>query len=149
MTMTPIQALGLADRLHAGQLDKAGQQYVLHPVRVMMRLPADATNDEKVAALLHDTIEDCGQTVASLVGLGVSPAAADMVQSLTRLDGETYDDFIKRVLTERIAVRVKIADIDDNTDPERLALLARVAPSKAAQLETKYHGARARLRAGA
>jgi (p)ppGpp synthase/HD superfamily hydrolase len=142
MTMTPTDALGLAARLHAGQVDKAGQPYLLHPVRVMMRLPADATDDEKVAALLHDTIEDCGETVESLVGAGVAPAAAAMVLSLTRRDGESYGDFLARVREERVAVRVKLADIDDNTDPARVAALAAIEPEKAQRLTAKYRDAR-------
>jgi hypothetical protein len=147
MTMTPTDALGLAARLHTGQVDKAGQPYLLHPVRVMMRLPADASEDEKVAALLHDTIEDCGQTLQSLIATGVAPVAAAMVLSLTRRDGESYHDFLVRVRAERIAVRVKIADIDDNTAPERVALLASTDPEMAQRLAAKYRDARALLTA--
>lgn len=142
MTMTPIGALTLAHRLHATQVDKAGRPYFLHPVRVMMRLPADATDDEKVAALLHDVIEDCGETAESLRAAGVAPGAVAMVQSLTRREGETYQAFLERVRAERVAVRVKLADIDDNSDPARMALLAQVDRQNALRLLAKYHGAR-------
>jgi (p)ppGpp synthase/HD superfamily hydrolase len=133
-------ALQIMAQAHAGQVDKAGQPYVLHPIRVMMRL---ATLEERVVALLHDVVEDSDLTLDDLRARGFSPAVVAAVDCLTKVEGETYDAFVSRVLTDPLAARVKIADLLENIDLTRLtevreADLARVA---------KYHRALARLTA--
>ena len=140
--MNVIDALALARELHAGQVDKAGEPYIWHPVRVMMRLPSGSSDDAKIAALLHDTIEDCGVSGAALVARGVPLAAVQIVELLTRSPAQGYEQFI------RVIARfggdpsaVKRADIEDNTDPGRMAAFARIAPAKAALLGARYREA--------
>ena len=95
--MTPIDAVSLAAHLHDGQRDKLGQPYIGHCVRVMMRLPADASDEERIAALLHDVIEDVPDGHTLLMKAGVPELALSIVMQLTRARGESYDTYIKRV----------------------------------------------------
>jgi (p)ppGpp synthase/HD superfamily hydrolase len=126
-------------------MDKAGEPYIGHVMRVAARLPDDATDDERVAALLHDAIEDAGETMESLRAAGVSPNAVAIIDALTRREGEFYSDFIARVVAAgRSAVRVKLADIGDNTDPGRTGRLDAATRDR---LQRKYAGARAKLEA--
>ena len=120
--MTVIEAVSLAARLHGAQTDKLGEPYLGHLVRVMLRLPTDASDDENVAALLHDVIEDVPDGSRLLAEAGVPARVIGLVATLTRRDGEDYDAFIDRVAGTP-ARRVKRADVEDNSDPGRLARL--------------------------
>jgi hypothetical protein len=111
----------LAARLHGPQVDKLGEPYLRHLVRVMPRLPADASQDEKLAALLHDVIEDVPGGSQRLAEAGVPARVIDLVATLTRGDAEDYDAFVDRVAGT--ARRVKRADVEDNSDPARLQRL--------------------------
>lgn len=114
-------------KLHAGQTDKAGRAYAQHPLRVHMRLQSlfpDAAEHVRHAALLHDVMEDCGITAAQLRQRGYSDATIEIVSALTRKpdDGYTYAQRIERLAEEGPvgAIQVKLCDLQDNTDPERL-----------------------------
>lgn len=119
------------ERAHLGQTDKAGQPYHLHPKRVrriLLDLFPDATEAEQAAALAHDVIEDTGSSDADLLAAGVPPDAIAIVRIVSRLPdaaGMTpgYPDFIRAIADsgDRGAMRVKIADLTDNTDETRLA----------------------------
>lgn len=109
-------AIKFAADAHAGQVDKAGEPYILHPLRVML---AVRSSDERIAAVLHDTVEDNPRVghgdILALFGETVHAA----VFALTRQDGETYRDFIDRCAANPIARAVKLADIADNLSPAR------------------------------
>lgn len=113
-------ALRIAVRVHAGAVDKAGQPYILHPLRVMLRL---STETERVVAVLHDVIEDSEMTLDDLRVEGFSAEIVDAVDHLTRRDGETYEAFIERIAPHELACRVKLADLEDNMDVTRLVVL--------------------------
>lgn len=119
--MDILQAVTLAARLHGLQVDKCGDPYVAHCVRVMLRLPACASDTERIAAVLHDVFEDVPD--ARLSTHGVPLRAIQMVRALTRREGESYDDYIIRVAKAEWARRIKIADLQDNLDPSRLGRL--------------------------
>ena len=137
--MNVIEALMLARKLHFGQVDKIGEAYAWHCVRVMLRLPANASENEKIAALLHDAIEDCGVSGFDLEAYGVPPAAVRLVSSVTREPGQHYDEYIRSIVAcGNMSVRIKRADIADNTDPMRLA---RLDPKDAERLSAKYRKA--------
>jgi len=116
--------IALMRTLHKGQTDRAGQPYWLHPLRVMLRLGADAHPVEKHAALLHDTIEDCGVTGLFLARQGYGPRVIHVVNLLTREPGLSYRNYIKRILESDNdwAMRCKLADNYDNAAPGRLPL---------------------------
>ncbi len=109
------QAIALAAEAHSGQVDKAGQPYILHPLRVMMAMAPD--EDFRIAAVLHDVVEDCPSwSLERLRAEGISGTALDAIDAVTRRGGESYDAFIKRSARNGIGRLVKIADLRDNTD---------------------------------
>ena len=115
-------ALAIAARAHAGQVDKAGRSYLAHPLRVAARV-VDAGDEVVAAALLHDVVEDGALTVEDLARAGVPGRVVEAVDQLTRRPGEAYSAAVRRAAAHPVAAIVKRADIADNTDPARLALL--------------------------
>jgi len=113
-------AIRLAVLAHAGQTDLADQPYILHPLRVMLAME---TEDERVAAVLHDVLEDCSFYTAGDIRFLFGDTVADAVIALTRLEGEAYSDFIIRCRENPIAARVKVGDIKDNMSPSRSSSL--------------------------
>jgi hypothetical protein len=116
---------------HAGQTDKAGQAYFQHPMRVALRC---AETEQKIVALLHDTIEDTPVTPEYLLEQGFSQSIVDAVQSVTKRDGESYEKFVKRAAENPIGRVVKLHDLEDNLDVFRLAEVK----TEDAQRLTKY-----------
>lgn len=110
-------AIALALQVHRGQLDKAGQPYILHPLRVLLRMKSP---EDRIAAVLHDVIEDSEHTLETLREMGFPDTVLTALDCLTRRDGESYADFIARAKQNPIARRVKIADLEDNLDVRRL-----------------------------
>ncbi len=135
----PGRAVAIAALAHQGQFDKAGEPYILHPLRLMLRA---ATPAERMAAVLHDVVEDSTWTLERLRDEGFPEAVVDAVDRLTRRDGESYEQFIDRVLESPLASRVKLLDVEDNLD------LTRLAQVSDADLErvVRYHAAHRRLR---
>jgi len=113
------RARAIAERAHAGQVDKAGAPYVSHPARVAASL-ADAP--ARCAAYLHDVVEDCpGWTLARLAEEGMPAEVLAAVDALTKRVGEDGEAYLARVLANPLAVRVKVADLRDNMDLSRIA----------------------------
>lgn len=139
--MTLLEAFNLAARLHAGQTDKAGRPYIEHLTRVLLRVQA-AGGDivQQIAALLHDSVEDGKSSAIELQRLGVPDEAVSIVLVLTKRRGQSYEDYLAGVRTDARAMLPKQCDLDDNSDPERLASLPE---SVADRLRLKY--ARARI----
>ena len=111
------KAISIAAQAHEGQLDKAGAPYILHPLRVMLKM---TTDQARIVAVLHDLIEDTDWTIERLVQEGFDPAIRAAVDCLTKREGEGYEAFIQRVQLNPLAVKVKIADLEDNMDGSRL-----------------------------
>jgi (p)ppGpp synthase/HD superfamily hydrolase len=111
------KAISIAALAHAGQRDKAGAPYILHPLRVMLKM---TTEEERITAVLHDLIEDTDWTIERLAQEGFHRKILDAVDCLTKREGEGYEAFIRRVRLNPLAVRVKIADLEDNMDITRL-----------------------------
>ena len=115
------KAIKIASNAHFGQKDKAGKPYIFHPLRVMERCTCI---DEKIVAMIHDTIEDTEITANSLIKEGFPDYIVEAVQCLTRLENESYQDFIHRVSQNHLATKVKIADLQDNLDLSRLSYIS-------------------------
>lgn len=111
-------AVEIALDAHRGQTDKAGQPYLLHPLRLMTTMRTEA---EQITAVLHDVVEDSDWTLEALRGRGFSNEIVTALDALTRREGESYDAFIERAAAHPVARRVKLADIEDNLDVRRLA----------------------------
>ncbi len=155
-------AIALAAVAHEGQEDKAGAKYILHPIRVMLRLNTD---EERIVGVLHDVVEDCREKVCGQLGErhGV-PASERDIYGLLRLEGfsenvikalesvtkrddemgesdEAYFRFIDRACRNAIGRRVKLADLEDNCDLSRIS-----NPSDKDEARiTKYARAKARI----
>jgi (p)ppGpp synthase/HD superfamily hydrolase len=133
-TATVEDAVFIAAQAHKGQKDKAGAPYLLHPLRMMLRMPSEAA---MMAAVLHDVVEDTDWTLERLRGEGFSDEVLEAVDCLTHRDGESYEEFVERVRTNPIARQVKVADLEDNMNVRRISRLA----AKDLERLEKYHRA--------
>ena len=132
-------AIALAVEAHRGQRDKAGQCYVLHPLRLMLRVD---TEPERMAAVLHDVVEDTPYTLERLRALGYPEEVLGALDCLTRREGETYEAFIERIRPHALARRVKLADLEDNMDVRRLTSFS----DRDAERLARYRAAWSRLK---
>lgn len=137
--MTLERAIAIAAQAHAGQVDKAGAPYILHPLRVML---GQGSDDARIVGVLHDVVEDCQEwTLERLESEGFSQSVLDALRLVTKIDGESYDAFVQRAATNPISRAVKLADLKDNMDVTRLA---KVTQADLDRLE-KYRRATAAL----
>ncbi|MCM1139879.1 MAG: GTP pyrophosphokinase [Muribaculum sp.] len=121
---------------HAGQTDKVGMPYHLHPDRVAARCSTDA---ETIVALLHDTIEDTDITPEYLLCKGFPQYIVDGVLSVTKREGESYEDFVARAKQNPIGRMVKIHDLEDNMDLRRLDELTDEMVARQRKYLKAYH----------
>lgn len=126
--------LVLATNRHAGQFDRGGNPYILHPLKVMYYLKSD---DEELQciALAHDLVEDTDTTFAELHDMGFTKRIVEGIRTLTKMPGESYDDYKERVKSNPDAIKVKLCDLRHNTDVRRLK---GVTEKDLARME-KYH----------
>ncbi len=132
------RAIEIAERAHRGQNDRYGAPYILHPLRVMQRMDTEL---QKIVAVLHDVVEDSEWTLDALREVGFSEEVVEAVDRLSKRDKEPYPEYIERVARNGLAVKVKIADLEDNMDVRRIPELTQ---KDAARLQ-RYHGAWIRL----
>lgn len=100
-----------------GQIDKAGQPYIQHPLRVMQNAQHP---DAKIVAVLHDILEDTATSVTDLRSLGFDEEIIHAVLAVTKQDGESRFQAVQRTVKNPIACEVKLADLGDNMDLSRL-----------------------------
>lgn len=126
--------LVLATNRHAGQFDRGGNPYILHPLKVMYYLKSD---DEELQciALAHDLVEDTDTTFAELNEMGFTKRVIEGIRALTKMPGESYDEYKIRVKSNPDAIKVKMCDLRHNTDIRRLK---GVTEKDLARME-KYH----------
>lgn len=105
------RAIELAIQAHAGQFDKAGEPYILHPLRVMLAQDGEVA---RIVGVLHDAVEDSDLTLEDLEHEGFAPEVIVAVDSVTRRGDESYSSFIERAGRDPIGRLVKIADLRDN-----------------------------------
>jgi len=121
------ETIAFIQKAHAGQTDDSGLDYYLHPIAVMNRLPVGVDDEVRLAALLHDVIEDTPYTREQLAELGYSERTLTAVDLVTQKPGDTrsYPEKIAAIIASgnRDALQVKLADMSENSDPVRLALL--------------------------
>jgi len=104
---------------HAGQFDKGGQPYALHPLKVM-HYTKSQDEDIQCIALGHDVIEDTEVTYKDLLDAGMSERVILGIRALTKLPGQTLDEYKEGVFENRDAMLVKSADLRHNSDIRRL-----------------------------
>ena len=110
-------AIRLALQVHSGQKDKAGAPYILHPLRVMLSMEHDT---ERQVAVLHDVVEDGDITADMLRSEGFSKEVCLAVAALTKASDESYSEYLSRLETNSVARKVKIADLNDNLNLNRI-----------------------------
>lgn len=111
-------AIALAHRAHGGQVDKGGHPYIGHPLRVMA---AVGDGEAQIVAVLHDAIEDSDLSLADLTAAGFPALIIEALDAITKRAGEPYEAYLQRVMTHPLALRVKIADMEDNCDLSRIS----------------------------
>lgn len=111
--------ISLATERHAGQFDKGGRPYILHPLTVMHRL---RTDDEELQCIAvgHDLVEDTETQLSHLLALGFSDRIIAGIDDLTKRDGQSAADYKTQVKSNPDATRVKIEDLRHNSDIRRL-----------------------------
>jgi len=135
------RAIEIAAAAHRGDVDKAGQPYILHPLKLMLQFD---DLDAMIVAVLHDTVEDSSLTLGDLKQEGFSEAVVTAVDALTSREGESYQEFISRLSPNPLARRVKLADLEHNMDVRRIGSLT---PEDLDRIE-RYHRAWLELRKG-
>src|SRR5829696_2310593 len=110
------RAIRIALDAHAGQADKDGRPYILHPISVMTGVPA---GDAQIVAVLHDVVEDTHVTFAELEAAGFSRAVLDSLRLVTHVKEAPYADYVVRCKADLVAKVVKVADLRDNARLER------------------------------
>lgn len=136
-------ALQVATEAHLGQLDKGGEHYIYHPIRVANYCQQAGLSDEHViVALLHDVVEDTPVTLEDLWNHGFSEEVIAAVDAITQRKKEHRDSYYARVVANPIAKAVKWWDVEDNASPARMAQLS---PETQERLGAKYVKARAIL----
>lgn len=111
------KAILFALKVHSGQKDKAGKEYILHPLRVMLCFE---NKQQQIVAILHDVLEDSDMTEQDLQKAGFCEEIIKAVVCLTKKEGECYFDYIERVKQNDIAREVKLADLEDNMNLNRI-----------------------------
>lgn len=109
----------LATNAHAGQFDKGGQPYILHPLAVM-QLTKSTDEEIQCIAVGHDIVEDCDVTWEDLLKAGFSDRIVSGIVALTKMPGETLEDYKRKVFANKDAMVVKKADLKHNSDITRL-----------------------------
>lgn len=129
------KAIEIAVEAHRGQIDKAGKIYILHPIRVMLR---GKNETEQIVGILHDVVEDTPVTLDMLRLEGFPDKILDALECITKKDGEAYGDFINRVITNPLATQVKLYDLEDNLNRDRIPYPTERDEKRFAKYE-KYH----------
>lgn len=111
--------LMLATQKHDGQFDKGGNPYILHPLKVAHKL---RTDDQELfcIAIGHDLIEDTDTTYQELKELGMSDRVIEGIKALTKVPGETFEEYKNKVKSNKDAIQVKMQDLLHNSDLRRL-----------------------------
>lgn len=112
------KAYAIAEKAHAGQVDKGGNAYIEHPLAVANLV---TTEEEKAVALLHDVVEDTHITLELLRSLEFSDRIVEAVDCLTKREDEDLGAYLLRVKCNTLATIVKIADLTHNSDLSRLS----------------------------
>lgn len=136
--------LVIATNAHAGTFDRGGSPYILHPLRVMSFLKTD---DEELMciALGHDVIEDTSVTYRDLLNAGMTERIVVGIQALTKIPGETIDEYKARVFANPDAMRVKMCDLRHNSDIRRLKGVTEKDIARMAKYHLFYMELKARL----
>lgn len=102
---------------HKEQRDKSGLPYVFHPFHLAEQMEDETTT---VVALLHDVVEDSDYTLDDLRRMVFSQEVCEAVDLMTHREGVPYMEYVRRIKTNPVAVKVKLADLRHNSDMTRM-----------------------------
>ncbi len=105
------KAIIIACEAHQGQSSINGEPYILHPLRLLIKAKS---NEERIIAILHDVVEKTNISLADLKNKGFDQNIISSIDSLSRRRGESYVDYIGRLMQNRISVKIKLLDLADN-----------------------------------
>lgn len=111
------KALRLCFDAHRDQMDKSGSPYVFHPFHLAEQMDTEETT---VVALLHDVVEDSDYTLEDLKEMGYPASIIDALRLMTHDPSVPYMEYVKAISTNPIASKVKMADLQHNSDLTRL-----------------------------
>ena len=105
------KAITIACEAHQGQSSINGEPYILHPLRLLIKAKS---NEERIIAILHDVIEKTNISLADLKNKGFDQNIISSIDSLSRRRNESYIEYIKRLMQNKISVKIKLLDLADN-----------------------------------
>ena len=105
------KAIKIACEAHQGQSSINGEPYILHPLRLLIKAKS---NEERIIAILHDVIEKTNISLIDLKNNGFDQNIISSIDSLSRRGGESYIEYIKRLMQNKISVKIKLLDLADN-----------------------------------
>ena len=114
------KAMKLCFEKHKEQKDKTGLPYVFHPFYLATQMDDEYST---VCALLHDVVEDSDVTFDDLEKYGYPIEIIDALKLLTHNNDDDYFDYVRKVCTNKLALKVKIADLKHNSDLSRLDVI--------------------------
>jgi len=130
------KAIRIVEEAFKDKFDKGGKPYINHLLSVSSRL---TTDEEKTVGLLHDLLEDCPEWNEEKLSLEFPNNIVESVVCLTKIKGEKYSDYLNRVKTNEIALKVKISDLKDNMDLTRLSKLTDKDLKRIVKYHQSYH----------
>jgi (p)ppGpp synthase/HD superfamily hydrolase len=130
------KAFRVVEEAFKDKFDKGGKPYINHLLSVSSRL---TTDEEKTVGLLHDLLEDCFEWNEEKLSLEFPNNIVESVVCLTKIKGEKYSDYLNRVKTNEIALKVKISDLKDNMDLTRLSKLTDKDLKRIVKYHESYH----------
>lgn len=139
-TQMTIKAMKLAYKAHSGQFDQGGVPYIFHPYHLAEQMDDEITC---TVALLHDIVEDTDVSITEL-RKEFPKNVVDAVELLTHEKGIDYFEYVRRLKSNPIAKKVKMADLDHNSDETR-TVAASLPEEKIEHWREKYTKAKAIL----
>jgi len=115
------KAIDFATKTLQGVKDYSGKPMIDHALRMMDRVD---TEEEKMIAVLHDVVEEGGCSFHDLREQGFSQAVLEGVDIMTRRPNMKYFDYIDDISTNAMAAKVKLAELAENKDQDRVNKLS-------------------------
>jgi (p)ppGpp synthase/HD superfamily hydrolase len=130
------KAISIALRAHKGKKDKGGNPYILHPLRIMVSMD---TLEEKIVAVLHDVIEDSDISIEYLTKLKFPESIINAIALLSKTKNQDYNDYINSIKKNKLATKIKIADLEDNMNLSRLKSITEKDKKRLVKYKTAYN----------
>lgn len=132
------KAMKIACKAHEGQVDQTGTPYIFHPYHIAEQMDDEAST---CVALLHDVVEDTDMTIEMLME-EFPPEVTDAVKLLTHEKGTDYYDYVRSIKQSPLAMKVKLADLEHNSDETRFTENDQVSEKTLEYFRNKYSKAK-------